>query len=384
MQIIYFTTSLYEEDYPSFQKAWKVSLNPSNQNFHNKMIRSLANIAQVEVFSLRPFSKSRCRIKKLEGEIKKVNQITYHYLKVPVNPFFRYRSFLIQSKKIIKNLNLDDAVIFADTINPKTIKLANFIGKKTSLPVIGICTDSPSNISGTRRSYTMYLLHQAQNLSGYIALTKSLEELFNINNKPSLVIEGLVENKPLEIIQDETKPYFFFGGALMSRYGIYDLIEAFKLLKNENINLLICGHHFDLRELHESIKDDKRIQFLGILPVEDVLHYEAHALANINPRPFSEDLDRFSIPSKTLEYLYSGRLTISVRNSILQKSFSEDAIWCKSSDKKDLLEGMEKALSMTPEQRQKMSVQAQKKVLNLYSLDAVSQKINIFLAGFSH
>ncbi|MFA7032515.1 MAG: hypothetical protein WC201_03030, partial [Bacilli bacterium] len=187
MQIIYFTTSLYEEDYPSFQKAWKVSLNPSNQNFHNKMIRSLAKIAQVEVFSLRPFSRSRCRIKKLESETKKINSITYHYLKVPINPFFRYRSFFIQSKKIIKNLNLDDAIIFADTINPKTIKLANVIGERTSLPVVGICTDSPSNISGTRRSYTMYLLHQAQNLSGYIALTKSLEELFNINNKPSLI-----------------------------------------------------------------------------------------------------------------------------------------------------------------------------------------------------
>jgi len=384
MQIIYFTTSLYEEDYPSFQKAWKVSLNPSNQNFHNKMIRSLAQIAQVEVFSLRPFSKSRCRIKKLESETKNINNITYHYLRVPVNPFFRYHSFLTQSKKIIKNLYLDDAVIFADTINPKTIKLANVIGKKASLPVIGICTDSPSNISGTRRSYTMYLLRQAQNLSGYIALTKSLEELFNINNKPSLIIEGLVEDKPLENLKEENKPYFFFGGALMSRYGVYDLIEAFKLLKNDDVNLLICGHHFDLRELHESIKSDKRIQFLGILPVEDVLRYEAHAIANINPRPFSEDLDRFSIPSKTLEYLYSGKLTISVRNSILQKSFSDDAIWCKSSDKKDLLEGMEKALLMSSEQRQKIGARAQEKVIKLYSLKTISQKINQFLAGFSH
>lgn len=384
MQIIYVTTSLYEEDYPSFQKAWKVSLNPSNQNFHNKMIRCLSKIAQVEVFSLRPFSKSRCRIKKLGSEVKKVNNITYHYLRVPVNPFFRYRSFLMQSKKIIKNLNLDDAVIFADTINPKTIRLANVIGAKSSLPVIGLCTDSPSNISGTRRSYTMYLLHQAQNLSGYIALTKSLEELFNVNNKPSLIVEGLVEDQPFENHKNETKPYFFFGGALMARYGVYDLIEAFKLLKNNDINLLICGHHFDLRELHEKIKDDKRIQFLGILPVNDVLHYEANAIANINPRPFSEDLDRFSIPSKTLEYLYSGTLTISVRNSILQKSFSDDVIWCKSSDKKDLLEGMEKALAMTDEQRQIVGKKGQEKVLKLYSLTSISQKINGFLAGFSH
>lgn len=386
MQIIYFTTSLHENDYPDFQKAWKVSLNPSNQNFHNKLIRALGKIASIEVFSLRPFSKSRCRINRLRAKEKKNGSICYHYLKVPINPFLRGFSFLAQSKKIIKDskdLNLDDAIILTDTINPRAMKVANAIGKKYSIPVIGICTDSPSNITGTRRSYTVNLLNQSKNLDGYIALTKSLGELFNPHNKPSFIFEGLVEDTPV-INQFPKRSYFFFGGALLPRYGINELIGAFKKLPNPDVELIICGHHFNLKDIHERIKDDKRISFLGVMPVEDVLHFESGAIANINPRPFSEDLDRFSVPSKTLEYLYSGRPTISVRNTILQQHFSDEAIWSKTSNEKDLLNCMEKVLAMSQEERQTLGKNAQKKVINLYSLTSISEKIKAFLTGFSN
>lgn len=385
MQVIYFTTSIHEEDYPDFQKAWKVCLNPSNQNFHNKLIRAIGKIANVEVISLRPFSKTRCRIKKLKASQRRNGSINYHYLKVAINPLFRCTSFLNQSKKLIKemkDINLDDAVILTDTINPKTIKVANEIGKKYSLPVIGVCTDSPSNITGTKRSYTLNLLNQSKRLDGYISLTKSLNGLFNTDNKPSLVFEGLVEDRPLNYDRPD-HPYFFFGGALLPRYGIYELIKAFKQIKNPNVELLICGHHFNLRELHDRIRDDRRINFLGLLSVEDVLKFEAGAIANINPRPFSEDLDRFSIPSKTLEYLYSGRPTISVRNSILQEHFPDELIWSKTASVEDLLGCMEQVLLMSEKERVELGKRAQERVIKLYSLSAISEKIKDFLTGFS-
>lgn len=382
MKILYFTTSMSELDFPSFQKSWKVSLNPSNQNFHNKLIRSLAINNDVEVFSLRPFSRSRCTLKRLKSDVREVSNITYHYLKVSSNPFYRYHVFMTQTNKIMKSLDKSNSVIFADTINPKTIELANAMGKKYHLPVIGICTDSPSNISGTRRSYTLNLLRQAQNLAGYLALTSSLCGLFNNNNKPCLVIEGLVENDAIEKpIKDER--YFFFGGALMEKYGIYDLIAAFKRLEDGDIKFYICGHHYDLKRINDCIKEDPRIYFLGTLPVKEVLQYEVGAIANINPRPFSEDLDRFSIPSKTLEYLASGRPTISVRNTILQQDFADCAIWCQSAKEDDLYEAMKKVLVISGKEQKALGQKAQKKVQELYSLKSINQKINGFLAGFS-
>ena len=123
MKIIYITTSLEENDYIEFNKLWTVSLNPSNQNFHNKMIRSFALNSPVDVISIRPFSKAKCAIKVLKADTKVVNNITYHYLKIKRNKLFRLISLKSQVKSLIEELKTDDSVIITDTINPKCVSV---------------------------------------------------------------------------------------------------------------------------------------------------------------------------------------------------------------------------------------------------------------------
>ena len=82
MKIVYFTTAIQRDDYKAFYKLWNISLNPSNQNFHNKMIRSLAINNTVDVISIRPFSKRKCLAKYLTEETKEEDNITWHYIKI--------------------------------------------------------------------------------------------------------------------------------------------------------------------------------------------------------------------------------------------------------------------------------------------------------------
>jgi glycosyltransferase involved in cell wall biosynthesis len=278
---------------------------------------------------------------------------------------------------------LNDTVILTDTINPTVISLAVQTANKFHLPIIGLCTDSPSNISGTSKAYAHFLLGKSKNLDGYIALTDSLGELFNINSHPQLILEGVIEDKLPTKVENTYGKYFFFGGALLPRYGIYQLIEAFKSINNEEIKLLICGHHADKKKLEGAIKDNHNIQFLGLLPVNKVLELEQNALLNINPRPYSEDLDRYSIPSKTLEYLSSGALTLSVRNSKLQCNFADCALWSKSHEVNDIKSQLEKALSLSEEERKSLGNKARERVLNLYSLSAVNKKLVNFISYFN-
>ena len=135
-------------------------------------------------------------------------------------------------------------------------------------------------------------------------------------------------------------------------------------------------------KLKEAIKGNPLIHFLGTLPVSLVLDYERTALANINPRPYSEDLDRFSIPSKTIEYLSSGRPTISVRNSKLMKHFKENAIWARTGEPEDLLLAMRTVINLTKEERKNLGQTAKEKVQKLYSLKVVNKKVNAFLELF--
>lgn len=382
MKVIYFTTSLEAEDYVNFNSFWKTSLNPSNQNFHNKMIRSLALTNQVEVISIRPFSRRNCTVKRLDPSTREDGNIIWNYLGIKNIPFIRIKHNEKQARKIMRGVDLNYAVIVTDTINPKVVTLALKMGKEFNLPVIGMCTDSPSNISGTKKSYTLFILNKGHKLNGYISLTPALNDLFNTEEKPNIVVEGVIENDLPKTANNEVGNYFFFGGALMKRYGIYELIEAFKLLNEENLKLLICGHHANEQALKEAISDAKNIEYLKTLPVKEVLKYEMNAIANINPRPYSEDLDRFSIPSKTIEYLSSGRPTISVKNSRLQKDFEQCAIWSKSSNPEDLCAAMKCVLELSKEEQEELGKKARTKALTLYSLSSINEVLSKFLDQF--
>ena len=382
MKIIYFTTAQDEKDYRSFMKIWKIPLNSSNQNFHNKLIRAIATNIPVEVISVRPFSRHNTKVRGLDAEVKKEGNITWHYLSRKGTKIHRMLSISPQIAKILSKIDLSDAIFVTDTINTSVVRAVTKIRKRFKRPIIGVCTDSPSNISGTKRSYTVYLLSRCSDLDGYLALTNGLNDLFNPDHKPSYIFEGLVDEHKYETASENTRPYFFFGGALMERYGVYKLIRAFKELNNQDIDLYICGHHGDKAKLNEEIGKAKNIKLLGLLPVNKVIEYEHNALASINPRPFSEDLDRFSIPSKTLEYMSAGRPVISVKNTILMERFGDDIIWVPSTSKEDLMEAMKKVLSMTEVERENLGEKLKNKVLRLYSINHIGNNINQFLKQF--
>ncbi len=382
MKIVYFTTAQEEKDFRSFIAYWKIPLNASNQNFHNKLIRSLAVKNEVEVISVRPFSLSKTNITGLKKETKQDGNITWHYIKRAGGKIWRTIIISPQVKSILKKMNLKNSIFVTDSINTQVVKTANKMGQLFKRPVIGVCTDSPSNISGTRRSYALNILAQAEHFSGYIALTEGLKDLYNPNEKPSYVFEGLVEDRKFPKPNEKTNPYFFFGGALMEKYGVYQLIEAFKILKPKDIDLYICGHHGDKEMLKAAIKGNNRIKYLGLLNVNKVMELEQNSIACINPRPFTEDLDRFSIPSKTLEYMAMGRPVISVKNSALKEKFPDDIIWLDGANESDLVHGMKAVLKMSEAEREAMGQRIKNRVLQLYSLDALSNNIQPFLDQF--
>ena len=78
----------------------------------------------------------------------------------------------------------------------------------------------------------------------------------------------------------------------------------------------------------------------------------------------------------------SGRPVISVRNSILMEKFPKEIIWANSSKVEDLKESLEKVLSMTEVERENMGEESKNRVLELYSLKNVGDKLTRFLEQF--
>lgn len=382
MRIIYFTTACQKEDYISFSENWRASLNTSIQNLHNRLIRSLAISHEVDVISVRPFSRKLCKLKMLPSSTTQEGRITWHYLEIKRNKLFRFISARKQARKIVSKLNLKDCIVLTDTLNPYLLSSSTSIARKYDLPIIGVCNNTPSGIHDTGRSYTTFLHSLADDLSGYITLTPGLNELFNVNNRANLTIEGVLEDKFKEMSVGEYGKYILYYGSLEEKYGVYDLIKAFIELNNPDINLVIAGYHGNNEKINKLVKDQKNIRFLGMISNDLALSLENGSLFNINPRPYSEDYDRYLIPSNVIDYLGSDSLTVSVKNSRLRPCFENDAIWLDSNDKEDLIKGMNQVLNMGDDKKKAIIKKANVNVNKLYSMPAINRKVILFLKQF--
>ena len=382
MNVIYFTTAQDKEDFASYISLWNTPINTSNQTFHNKLIRAIGINNHVDVISIRPFSKNKCNVEYLKSANTIKDNINWHYPKIGRNKLSIFGSL----KKEIKNLFSTfarNSLIITDTINPTVLYLATYFAKKFNMPIIGVCTDSPSNIAGTSRTYTMLLLRLAKSLNGYICLTQGLNELFNDQKKPSIIFEGIVENEDIAKEKNKFGKYIFYCGVLSERFGIYNFIKFFQVFIKGDVKLVICGHHADEPRLISIANNDPRIFYLGNILNDEVRSLEANAWCNINPRPFSEDLDRYSIPSKVLEYLNSGAPTISVKSSRLQKYFNPDAIWIKNNSDEDFVEAFQKLNSFSEAEKDMMVERAKEHVRKYFSIDAINSKLDGFLYLFT-
>ena len=381
MKILYITTAMEQEDYRLFSKLWSIQPNPSNQIFNNKMIRSLSLTHDVDVLSIRPLSRKLCSVKSLPFREVADGHITWHYTTVKGGSFMRKQYAMRDFKKCLSKTITKDYVIFVDTINPICLTLAAKIKEQYRIPLIGVCITSPSNINGTMRSYALKIFDLAKNCDGYISLTEDLNDLYNENFRHSLVIEGLVDKDRPEIDLEPKKPYFFYSGSMLNKYGVYNLIKAFRGVNSLNYELLIAGHSVNQEEIKEATKKMKNIKYLGTLPHSKVLTLQSNSIANINPRPVSQDLNRYSVPSKLFEYLSSGSLTISTMQQKLASEIS-DAIWVESNSVEDLRDAMLEALDLKEKARKDIAKKAKEKVLSIYSLEKVNERLDEFLKNF--
>ena len=222
----------------------------------------------------------------------------------------------------------------------------------------------------------------ADNLTGYIALTSGLNELYNEKSRASILLEGVVESKFKEIDTSKYGQYLFYNGSLEEKYGVYDLVKAFNALENKDLKLVITGYHsFEEEKFKKAIESNENIIYLGMSNADEILALENGSIANINPRPYTEDFDRYLIPVNMLDYLNSNSIAVSVRNSKLQKYFPDDCIWVDSSDTEDLVNGINAALKLNGE-REKMIKKANADVVKAYSMPAINKRLILFLKQF--
>jgi hypothetical protein len=381
MKIIYLTTAMSEQRFNDYEKLSKIKVNPSNQNFHNKLINGLAKFNNdITVIALRPLSKNMFEKSFLLREEEAIDNIHYIYPYEKTNKVWRKLHLCSSIKNAIKSISHDNkAVIIVDTLNLYLLKAAKNFAKKNKNKIIGIITDNIFNTTNVNIRYANNVYETSTTLDAYLSLTEELNELINVNKKPHYTFEGLIDEYKSQKSPQET-PYFFFGGALYERYGVLDLVSAFKECDNNQIDLIIAGHGDLSEEMDKIALTERHIKYLGTINKEEMYRYEQHAIACINPRRFTRVLDKESIPSKVLEYLGNKAIVVSTPNTKLENRFKDLIIWSKS---EDLTLNMKKAISLTENDRKDIIKKSYAIIEKNYLKEVQADKILHFIDSLS-
>ncbi len=237
-------------------------------------------------------------------------------------PIIKHLSRYINSKKYIKQLCLNNEVenvyvigysmsysiveglLYAKAISPK-VKTCLIIpdlpeymnlGKKKSLI-----------FSSLKHIVSSKLYKDIKKIDSFVTLTKYIYEALD-TKKPYTVVEGIASDETIKTSRKETlTKNIVYTGTLDEKYGIIELTDAFTKIKDDNLRLIICGDGDGKDYLYRAKKRDKRIKYYGVVKNEVARAIQENAYLLINPRNSKEEYTKYSFPSKTMEYMVTGR-----------------------------------------------------------------------------
>ena len=153
-------------------------------------------------------------------------------------------------------------------------------------------------------SLIRYMLRKCD---GFILLTKYMREYGCISQKPSIVVEGISDDTDVSgssIIQSTTK-YILYAGSVDKDYRLPEFIEAY-IKADIDSELWICGDGDFADKLKEIERKNSKIEYLGLVDRKRLKELQAGASLLVNPRYKEGDFEKYSFPSKTMEYFQAG------------------------------------------------------------------------------
>ena len=382
MNVIFLTSSTSTKVFEKICSESSVLPNPSNQNFYRKLIKAVSFYDNVEVVSHRPFAKGVV-LPPVEDDDD--DRVKYHYTHIKNSKFYKLFSEKHQivslTAKILNSYIQKDCVIVVDVLRRNLLNAARKMQKKYHIPVIGVITDNPLNITGSIKKQAENTIKKTAKLDGFLVLTNGLLKTFGIENKPHYQFEGIVEDIP-SYKKEPLGEYFAFVGSLYERYGVKTLVDSFEDL-NEKVNLVVLGNGPLKQYISEQSQKDSRVLYLSQLGKNKTYAIEQHAIANINPRPLDEKLDQESVPSKMLEYLASGVTTISTKHPRLYELFKNEVYWIEENSRVGIQSAIESVLKAPKGEKIKKALSAKTKVYSMFGSLVQGEGISHFLTSFN-
>lgn len=249
------------------------------------------------------------------------------FLNFPVlKEWFRYLTLKRKLKKWAQNNKQNKCIISYAATYPMTRILKYIKQINPSIQTCLVVPDLPDYMNLSQKKLT--LLHKLKNRivndlvkipDCYVLLTEQMKyRIPDAVQKKSVVIEGMI-NKEIEEKDDKSllvkyglkkNRYILYTGTLNYQYGILDLLDSFEKIQDQKLELVICGEGEAQQLIRKKQDENIKIHYLGLCNHDEIFTLQKNSFALVNPRKNEGEYTKYSFPSKTIEYLFSGRPTI--------------------------------------------------------------------------
>lgn len=309
MHILYAVTTCSDAAYRRLFSGVEKKPAFQSQKYHRLLIEGLAAGARVEVIANPPVNRQVMgqAFVALPAEVE--GGAVYRNLPAVRNPLLKaavvgFGTFF----RVLRAADGDSAVV-VDVLNRVTALSALLAARVRGRRCVGIVTDVPDLLSGSRLS-KMLSNFVIRHCTHYVFLTQAMNDLLNPRGKPYVILEGhadiAMEKKKPSLDRKASPRVCMYAGGVYRQYGLQNLVEGFRQAKIPNAQLRIYGSGDYVEELKAIAEKDETVVYGGMLLSGQVVDKEMEATLLVNPRPTGEEYVKYSFPSKTMEYMSTG------------------------------------------------------------------------------
>ena len=234
------------------------------------------------------------------------------------------------------------------------------------VPTEVLAASTGGKISFKAKMWAKVKMGFIRKFDSYVFVTDPMKEVVDVTKKPYTVVEGIYNNHQPPLAEPTTdKKVIFYSGQLNPAYGMENLLEAFVQLYKDHrdMELWLCGNGRLVPKIKELAAECPGIQFYGYVSGERVRQLQAQATVMVNPRQNTGGLTRFSFPSKTMEYLASGRPVLGYRLDGIPEEYDAYIQYVEDNSLQALQSKLLEICSLSAEERRKIGEKSRKFIL---------------------
>lgn len=212
----------------------------------------------------------------------------------------------------------------------------------------------------------------------YVFITEHMSKVPVVARKPYAVVEGIYNNHQPPLAEKTTeKNVIFYSGQLNPAYGMENLLEAFQQIyqDHKDYELWICGGGGLTERITQLSQTCSGIKYFGYVSGERVRELQAEASVLVNPRQNIGDLTKYSFPSKTMEYLASGRPVVGYQLDGIPEEYDAYIQYVPDNSVSALRDKLIEVCELTQDQRNALGQNARKFILERKNPKTMCQRI---------